>query len=424
MKPIELAKTLYPINRSLTGEGVRMSLNILKDSLEEIEVKEYKCGEKCFDWQIPPEWNIKEGWIQSMNGENIVDLAQNNLHVMGYSIPINQTISREELLKHVHTSKENENAIPYVTSYYNRDWGFCLTDIQKKVLIDEFYKVYIDSELNANGVLNYGEAVIRGRTKQEVLISTYICHPSMANNEISGPVVATYIGQWLKSLKKRNYTYRLLFLPETIGSIAYISKNLKRMKRNIKAGFVLTCIGDEKNYSYLQSRKGNTLSDRAAQLALQTIDRKYKKYGWNERGSDERQYCAPGVDLPICSIMRTKYNEYPEYHTSLDNFNIVTEEGLQGGIQAVKQTLTIIERNIKPRCRIICEPQLGKRGLYPTKSDKKNYNDVQDILNIISYCDGKNDTIDIANKCKIPFTDVIDYIDRMIDEGIVEKKRF
>ena len=196
------------------------------------------------------------------------------------------------------------------------------------------------------------------------------------------------------------------------------------MKRNIKAGFVLTCIGDEKNYSYLQSRKGNTLSDRAAQLALQTIDRKYKKYGWNERGSDERQYCAPGVDLPICSIMRTKYNEYPEYHTSLDNFNIVTEEGLQGGIQAVKQTLTIIERNIKPRCRIICEPQLGKRGLYPTKSDKKNYNDVQDILNIISYCDGKNDTIDIANKCKIPFTDVIDYIDRMIDEGIVEKKRF
>ena len=424
MKPIELAKTLYPINRSLTGEGVRMSLNILKDSLEEIEVKEYKCGEKCFDWQIPPEWNIKEGWIQSMNGENIVDLAQNNLHVMGYSIPINQTISREELLKHVHTSKENENAIPYVTSYYNRDWGFCLTDIQKKVLIDEFYKVYIDSELNANGVLNYGEAVIRGRTKQEVLISTYICHPSMANNEISGPVVATYIGQWLKSLKKRNYTYRLLFLPETIGSIAYISKNLKRMKRNIKAGFVLTCIGDEKNYSYLQSRKGNTLSDRAAQLALQTIDRKYKKYGWNERGSDERQYCAPGVDLPICSIMRTKYNEYTEYHTSLDNFNIVTEEGLQGGIQAVKQTLTIIERNIKPRCRIICEPQLGKRGLYPTKSDKKNYNDVQDILNIISYCDGKNDTIDIANKCKIPFTDVIDYIDRMIDEGIVEKKRF
>ena len=423
MKPIELARTLYPINRSLTGEGVRMSLSILKQNLKEIQIKEYKCGDRCFDWQIPPEWNIKEGWIKTLDGEKIIDLKENNLHVMGYSAPINKRISREELLKHIHTSKENVHAIPYITSYYKKDWAFCMSENQRKKLIKNIYEVCIDSSFNAQGKLNYGEAVIKGETEKEVLISTYICHPSMANNEISGPVVATCIGRWLNTLKKRKYTYRLLFLPETIGSIAYISKNLKRMKRNTKAGFVLTCIGDEKNYSYLQSRSGNTLSDRAAKLALQTIDKEYKKYGWNERGSDERQYCAPGVDLPICSIMRTKYNEYPEYHTSLDNFDVVTEKGLQGGINAVKQTLIIIERNINPKCKIICEPQLGKRGLYPTKSDKENYSRVQDMLNIISYCDGEHDIIDIANKCDIPYIKIMEYIDRLREEGIIKANK-
>ena len=191
------------------------------------------------------------------------------------------------------------------------------------------------------------------------------------------------------------------------------------MKQNIKAGFVLTCIGDERNYSYLESRSGKTLSDKAAKLALQRIDKKYKKYGWNQRGSDERQYCAPGVDLPICSIMRTKYNEYPEYHTSLDNFDVVTEKGLQGGIHAVKETLKLIENNIKPKSRITCEPQLGKRGMYPTISDKSNYCSVQDILNIISYCDGDNDLIDIASKCEMDYVKVIEYINKLIQEDIV-----
>ena len=421
MEPIDLATTLYPIHRSLTGNGVRETLKIIKSYVDDLKCKQYKSGERCFDWTIPGEWNINEAWIKNSSGEKIIDLKDNNLHVIGYSTQIRGQISRDELLENIFTLEKQPTAIPYITSYYKKRWGFCMAHNQMKKLNDKFYDVLIDSSLNENGVLNYGEIILKGRSRKEILLSTYICHPSMANNEVSGPVVATFIAEWLKNKSDRKYTYRILFLPETIGAIAYISHNLNKLKKNVIGGFVLTCIGDERNYSYLPSKNGNTLSDKAAKISLESIDKHYKSYTWNDRGSDERQYCAQGVELPICSIMRTKYGEYPEYHTSMDNFDVVTNKGLQGGINAVKGAIEVIETNYIPKCSIICEPQLSKRGLYPTLSDKDTQKEVENLLNVISYIDGKRDVIDIAMKSKITYQQAIEIVERLRLHKIVYK---
>ena len=252
------------------------------------------------------------------------------------------------------------------------------------------------------GSLTYGELILPGKSNKEVFLSTYICHPSLANNELSGPAVTTFISKWLMSLESRKYTYRIVFIPETIGSIVYLSRNLEAMKKNVIAGFNITCIGDDRSYSYLASRYGDTLADRVALHVLKNMKPDFVKYSYLNRGSDERQYCSPGIDLPVASVMRTKYGQYPEYHTSLDNLKLITPAGLLGGYEVLKACIECIENNEKLAVTVLCEPQLEKRGLYPTLSTKKRVRKVKDMMNLIAYSDGKNDLIEIAEITNVP----------------------
>ena len=415
----DFAKELWPISRSITGEGVRETLNIIKKHIP-VAINEVKSGSKVFDWTIPREWRIREAYIITPKGERICDFSVNNLHVVGYSIPVLQTLNLSELQKKMYSLPEQPDAIPYVTSYYKEDWGFCISQKERDKLVEGDYKVVIDSEL-FDGVLNYGELLIKGAQDKEVFISTYICHPSMANNEISGPTVTTFLTKWLLKQKKLKYSYRIVFIPETIGSITYLSKNIDHLKQNVIAGFNVSCIGDDRSYSYLPSRMGNTLSDKVALKALNYVDTNFKRYTWLDRGSDERQYCAPGVDLPIATIMRTKYGEYAEYHTSLDNLiDVVTPNGLLGGYEVLKKALEILELNTFPKIKVFCEPQLGKRGLYPNTSTKDSGKKARVMMNVISYCDGCHDLLEISDLVNEDFYKVADIVNTLANNELVD----
>jgi aminopeptidase-like protein len=415
----QFAKELWPINRSITGEGVRETLKKISTHLTKLDIKSVPSGTKVFDWVIPPEWYVREAYIITPDGKKICDYSINNLHLVGYSIPFRGRMKLEELQKHLHSLPEQPNAIPYITSYYEERWGFCLTQEQRDLLEDGEYEVVVNSKL-FEGQLNYGELVLPGESDQEIFLSTYICHPSMANNELSGPTVATYLAKWLSELKLRRYTYRLVFIPETIGSIAYLSKNYINLKKKVVAGFNISCVGDERSYSYLPSRNGNTISDKVAKHVLKWTDPDYVSYLWLNRGSDERQYCAPGIDLPIASILRTKYGQYPEYHTSLDNLDdVVTPKGLDGGYWALRRALELLEKNRVYKIKALCEPQLGKRGLYPNLSTKKTGEKVMKTLNFLSYCDGEHSLIDIAEKINIPAWDLYELIETLISHDLI-----
>ena len=365
------ALKLWPLNRSITGEGLRETLKEISEHLPDLKIKSFKSDLKVFDWKVPEEWHVKEAYIIDPEGKKICDFSKNNLHLVGYSSPFRGKMQLNDLQKYLHSLPDQPNAIPYITSYYERKWGFCLTQKQRDDLIEGQYEVMIDSKI-FKGQLNYGELILPGKSEKEVFLSTYICHPSMANNELSGPTVLTFLAKWLSELKNRNYTFRLIFIPETIGSISYLSKNLENLKKKVIAGFNISCVGDERSYSYLPSRNGNTISDKVAKHVLKWTDPNYKIYSWLDRGSDERQYCAPGVDLPIASILRTKYGEYPEYHTSLDNLDeVVTPKGLDGGYWILRRAIEALEKNIFYINKVLCEPQLVKRGFYKNHSGKK-----------------------------------------------------
>ena len=414
-----LAKHLWPINRSLSGNGVRETLSLLKKLLPGLMVHEIPSGTKVFDWTIPDEWNVKEAWIEGPDGSRIADFAENNLHLAGYSIPVDTILSLDKLQPHLYSLPDMPEAIPYITSYYSKRWGFCLPHSQRSKLKMGNYRAYIDATL-APGFLTYGELVIPGETDEEVLLSTNICHPSMANNELSGPCVTTYLGKWLNELPTRRYTYRIIFIPETIGSIAYLSKNLDHLKKNVIAGFNVVCIGDEKSYSYLASRSGNTLSDQVALHVLKHIAPDFKRYDYLDRGSDERQYCAPGVDLPIASIMRSKYLEYPEYHTSLDNLDFITPEGLGGGFNILQKVIEAIESNCIPKVTVLGEPQLSKHGLYPTLSTRHTRRTVELMMNVIAYSDGNHSLLDIAQITGVPIWKIIPIFRKLIKAAVLK----
>lgn len=411
-KIYNLAKELFPICRSITGNGTRETLRILKRECEDLNIYEVKSGTQVFDWTVPREWNIKEAYIEDEYGNEIINMKNNNLHVLGYSIPVDKWVDLEELKQHIYTQPEQPDVIPYVTSYYKERFGFCMSENQKNSLKDIKYHMVIDSTLK-EGSLSYGEIIIKGETKDEILLSTYICHPSMANNELSGPCVTIYLAKWLKNLKRRKYTYRIIFIPETIGSITYLSKNLEYMKKYTKAGFVLSCIGDDKTYSYIPTRDGNTLVDRVVKNVFSYYYPKYTKYSFLDRGSDERQYNAPGVDLPVCGICRSKYGEYPEYHTSADNMNLISSEGLQGSFDFIKKCIIALEYNEYYKTNCLCEPQLGKRGLYPTISQKGSYNEVKKMTNLLAYVDGKIDLIEISNIIGVSIEELIPIINKL-----------
>lgn len=415
----DLAARMFPICRSITGDGFRESLAILKGIVPEIEVTEVPTGTPVFDWTVPKEWNCKGGGIYRMNGEKVIDFKDTNLHILGYSTPIDEIISRDELMEHVYTQPDQPDWVPYVTSYYKERWGFCMSENQKKTLADNKYHVVIDSKLE-NGNLTYGELLIPGESEEEILFSTYLCHPSMANNELSGPVVQTELIQYIKSLPKRRYSYRFVFCPETIGSITYISRNFDVLKKNVKAGFVLSCVGDDRTYSIIESPYANTLADRVLSNVLHFHFPEYKRYSFLKRGSDERQYCSVGVELPVVGFCRSKYAEYPEYHTSADNMDLISPEGLQGSYDVMVKVIDTLENNFHYRMISKGEPQLGKRGLYPTISHKGEYDKVAALLDFIAYANGKIDLIEISNIIGAPTTVLISIKEKLLACGLCE----
>lgn len=418
------ARKYFPIFRSLTGPGLRRSLQLIAEELSTVgarlEVVAVPSGTACFDWCVPDEWHIDDAYIEDQSGRKVVDFKNNNLHVVGYSQPIDSSMSLSELDSHLFSLPELPQAIPYITSYYKPFWGFCLTHAQRLSLTEQKYRVVIRSTLGP-GVLNYGELVVPGRQAEEVLISTNICHPAMGNNETSGPAVATFLAKWVHSLKDRRYTYRFLFLPETIGAIAFLSRNLQRTKANMVAGFQCVCVGDDRAYSFLPTKNGGTLADRVALSVLRELHPDFVHYSFFDRGSDERQYNSPGIDLPVASVMRTKYGEYPEYHTSLDDLDLISASGLGGAWEVYARCIDTLERNYKYKVTTLAEPKLDKHGLYPTVSTKASRDIVKNMMNLIAYADGSEDLLALADRLKLPFCELADLAETLHAKEIFER---
>jgi aminopeptidase-like protein len=424
LKYFKLAKYhLLPICRSITGKGTLKTLKIIKKNFSKFKIYKIQSNTKVFDWSVPLEWNIKQAFIIDKNKKKILDFKNNNLHVVSYSSPVNKNIKFNDLLKKIHTRPKLPNAIPYHTSYYKKYWGFCMSENDKNKLINkynknDFFKVVIDSNFK-QGHLNYGEFLIKGKSKQEILISTYICHPSMANNELSGPIVSmSLINYFLK--KKLNKTLRFVFVPETIGSIAFLNKNLDYLKKNLIGGYNLTCIGDNRQHSCLLSKYQNSLSDQSLLAAYKKLKIKFKIYSFLKRGSDERQYNSPGVDLQITSIFRTKYGEFPEYHTSLDNFELVTPKGIYGGFNVAKTAIKILLNKKIPKSNFLCEPFMEKRKLHNELYLNMKKKSTKTIMDFLAYADGKNDLNDISKFIKKNYSQTNNIYNFLLKKKIIK----
>ena len=421
----KIIKDLFPINRSISGNGNRQTLNYLKENyLGELNIKEYSIAENpaTFDWNTPYEWNIDEAYIEDENGNKIIDFKNNNLHILGYSESVDITIPFSELDEHLYSLEDDIDAIPYVTSYYKTRWGFCLSHRQRQQLRKnpkQLYHVVIKSTLDKNGSITYGELIINGLLDDEILISTYICHPSMANDNLSGIAVATKIAKYIYALPERKYTYRIIFIPETIGALIYLKENITHLQKYVKAGFVLSCIGDDGDYSCVHTPYNNTYTDKIVTHVLKHITDEPKEYSYIERGSDERQFCAPLVNLPVCTLSRTKFGKFKEYHTSNDNLDFVTEIGLGGGLNYIQQCINILENNECYKIKTVGEPQLGKYGLYPTISQKGSADYTRRLTNIIAYLNGENSILDIAEILNVPFNEVLEIIMQLNEKNLI-----
>jgi aminopeptidase-like protein len=399
-------KDLFPLCRSLTGKDTLKTLKIIKKQFPALKIKKITSKTKVFDWKVPPSWDVSDAYILDKYEKKIINFKLNNLHLVGYSIPINKKVSKKELLKRLHSLKERPKSIPYITSYYKKYWGFCTTYENKKKIEKNYnnndrFKIIIKSKFNSKGTLNYGEIVVPGKSKQEIFLSTYVCHPSMANNELSGPIVSMALINYFKKLKNNEKTLRFIFVPETIGAITYLHKNLDKLKKNVIAGYNLTCIGDDRMHSCIFSKYENSLSNKALKFAYKKLAIKPKVYDFLYRGSDERQYNSPGIDLPIATVCRTKFGEYPEYHTSDDNFSLVTKSGLQGGFEVVKNAILFLMSKKYPRSTVLCEPFLSKRNLYPSLSIRKENYFSKKLTDFLQYSDAKNNLDEIRIKIKI-----------------------
>ncbi|MBF0551017.1 MAG: DUF4910 domain-containing protein [Deltaproteobacteria bacterium] len=414
------AGDLFPICRSITGDGVRQTLRYFQKILPELTICEVPSGTPAFDWTVPDEWNIRDAYVMNDQGVKVIDLNQNNVHVVGYSTPVDSVMTLEELQPYLHSLPHLPEAIPYLTSYYRPRWGFCLSHQARQELKSGRYRVVIDSTL-APGSLTYGELILPGREEREILLSTYTCHPSLANDNLSGPVVTTALAQELAARSDRRYTYRIVFIPETIGSVVYLSRHLDQMKQNTLAGFVLTCVGDDRSYSFLPSRMGQTLADRVATHVLKHLAPGYATYSFLDRGSDERQYCSVGIDLPVVSLMRTMYGAFPEYHTSLDNLSVISPVGLGGAYRAILSCLDLLEENYTYRMTCPGEPQLGKRGLYPTLSTRENATIVRNLSNVMAYADGDHDLIALAERTEVFAEELLPVVKSLLSAGLLEK---
>ena len=413
----QLAAQLFPLDRSITGNGVRQSLAIIGKHVDGLQVHEVPSGTAVLDWTVPDEWNVRSAYVEDPSGQRIIDFAECNVHLVSYSEPVDVHLPLADLQEHLHSDAELPDAIPYVTSYYHRTWGFCLTQEQRDALVDGEYHAVIDATLEP-GSLTYADVVIPGELDAEILLTTYICHPSMANNELSGPMVAVGLIRWLQSMPTRRYTYRFVFEPETIGAITYIAKHLDVLRTNVVAAINLTCIGDDGDYSYLASRLGNAAIDRIARRVVRTRERAVE-YSYLDRGSDERHYGMPGVDVPMISLMRTKYGAFREYHTHLDDLTVVTPTGLQGGLDLVRDCLHELETTDYYRATVLGEPQLGRRGLYHRIHARTVADEILLRTHVLAYADGQHSVADMAELFGVTPADVQVIVDELVEHDLL-----
>ena len=414
-----LIERLYPFPRSITGSGVRETLKVLQE-FAPLEIREVPSGTEVFDWVVPDEWNVKEAYIKNAAGERIVDLKESNLHLVSYSVPVHERMGLQELKGHLHSLPEHPDWVPYRTSYHNKTWGFCLSHNQLLGLEDGEYEVCIDATLEP-GSLTYGELFIKGESDEEVLFSTHICHPSLCNDNLSGIAIATFLARELASLDLK-YSYRFLFIPGTIGAIAWLCLNKERVG-NIKHGMVLTLLGDKGRFHYKKSRRGDAEIDR---LVCRVLNEQHPDHGlidFYPYGYDERQFCSPGFDLPVGRLSRTPHGEFPEYHTSADNLDFVCPEKLaesHGLLLSIVEQLETSEKyiNLKPEC----EPQLGRRGLYKQIGGQGETKDRQmAILWVLNLSDGEHSLADIAERSGLDMGTLQNAVDELLKTDLLAK---
>ena len=435
----ELMERLYPITRSITGKGVRKTLKIFQDSID-LQIHEVPTGTKVFDWTVPEEWNIDDAYIMNKNGEKIVDFKKSNIHILQYSEKIEKKIGLEELKKHIFTLPEQPDTIPYRTSFYNKNWGFCMKHKEFLKLDDDEYAVNISSE-HKDGSLTYGEFLIKGESTDEILISTYVCHPSLCNDNLSGPVLSLFLAKYF-SKQKLHYSIRFLFIPETIGAITWLAKNEDNVK-NIKHGLVATCLGDSGNSTYKKTRDGDNIIDKIVEEVLIESGKPYKIMDFWPSGSDERQYCSPGFNLPVGSLMRTPYDMFDEYHTSEDNLSFMNKESLRDSFLKYIAVIKKLEdyflvdipkrkipenknsannnpvfKNLIPKC----EPQLGKRRIYDEIGGIKKQDSLEQkkaIQWILNLSDGKNSLRDIQARSGLNYDILLDMSELLLKKQLL-----
>ncbi|HAX78032.1 MAG TPA: peptidase M28 [Cyanobacteria bacterium UBA11372] len=416
-----LIAELYPICRSITGNGVRETLKIIQKYIP-LEIHEVPSGTHVFDWTVPKEWNIKDAYIKNAKGEKVVDFCQSNLHVVSYSVPVKKKIFLSELSKHLHTLPDYPDWIPYRTSYYKENWGFCLSYKQYlKLQDDEEYEVCIDSSLE-EGYLTYGEFFLKGETRDEVLISCHVCHPSLGNDNLSGIAIAVFLAQHLSQLQRR-YSYRFIFIPGTIGSITWLCLNEAQVAK-IKHGLVLTCLGDSGKFTYKKSRRGDAEIDKIVAYILKNLAQEYEIVEFSPYGYDERQYCSPGFNLAVGCLMRSPWGSFPEYHTSADNLDFVQPQYLADALAKCQSILQVLDNNktyLNQNQK--CEPQLGKRGLYGSFGGQKDRElNTMALLWVLNLSDGNHTLLDIAERSKMAFAEIKNAADALWAKDLLKEK--
>lgn len=411
---------LYPICRSITGDGVRETLRLISAVIP-LAIHEVPTGTPAFDWTVPKEWNIRDAWVKNARGEKIIDFQRSNLHVLNYSIPVHKTISLPELKQHLFSIPEHPDWTPHRTSYYSENWGFCLPHTQLLALQDGDYEVFIDSTL-APGSLTYGECYLPGDTEEEVLISTHTCHPSLCNDNLSGIAVAAFLARRIAELRHR-YSYRFVFVPSTIGSIVWLSRNESKV-HNIRHGLVITCVGDPGGgFTYKRSRRGAEI-DRAVEIVLKHSGAEYKTLDFYPFGYDERQYCSPGFNLPVGLFMRTQHGKFPEYHTSADDLDFVKPSALADSYTRLVEVLHVLECNrTYVSLNAKCEPQLGRRGLFRAVGGHGAPVVDNALLWVLNFSDGEHSLLDIAERSNLSFESIKHAADLLAANGLLKEER-
>ncbi len=407
---------LFPICRSITGEGVRETIGYIGRRIP-LDVSEVPTGTPVLDWTVPREWNIRDAYVADATGKRVIDFRESNLHVMSYSVPFRGRLDLGSLREHLHTLPEHPDWIPYRTSYYSESWGFCLSQRQLEALTDGEYEVCVDTSL-LEGHLTYAECYLPGASQDEILFSCHICHPSLANDNLSGIVVSTFLAERLARVDRR-YSYRFLFVPGTIGPLTWLARNESRLER-VRHGLVLASVGDAATFTYKRSRHGDAEVDRAAEHVLRYAAPDHKVIDFSPYGYDERQYCSPGFDLPVGSLSRSRHGRFPEYHTSGDNLAFVHPAALGQSLAVTLGVVEVLEgngtyRNLSPKG----EPQLGRRGLYPSMGGRDAEAQQMALLWVLNQSDGRRSLLQIAERAGMPFADIRTAADRLLEHGLL-----